>query len=184
VIIVEDRKLDELLARAVPEIEKEEDHALEKAPAVRVPEALKARVLLKAETYSAEHLAEILLASAKESGRGRQDLIEAGGKGGKVEDVLDGRGDPRELGAGGFARLLKSAGIDPRAIGGEIAQAVAQFVTIYPKKKRSIFVRAFARSSPEKAANPERPDRDPVKARKAGETFVDEVIAEWDKVDV
>lgn len=180
-IIVEDRQFDELLARAVPEIMKEEDRALSDASPVQVPDALREQVLAKAEVYSAERLAETILTAAGERGVSREELLSvAAEKGERVDELLAGHGDPRRVGAAALARVLERVGVDPRLIREQLAQAVAQFVTVYPKQKRSLLMRAFAAASG-RDTEPQRPDRDPEKARRAGTAFADEVVAVWNE---
>lgn len=170
-------KLDELLAWAIPELNKEAD-ALDEAPPVPVPDELKARILQRAETFSAEQLATLVLEAAEVRGVTREALIaEAPGAEATASEVLSGRTDPQKLGAATFNPILERAGIDPKEIREYVAQAVAQFFTAPPRTKRPKLLRSLG-GSKSYAYNVERPSRDPKRARAAGLSFADQVIAE------
>jgi hypothetical protein len=174
----EDRKLEELLDRMVPTLAEEDELVAAAAPEKAVSDELRARVLTRAETLTAELLAEAIISSAREHGKTVESLVaESGGPETEVRRLLEGRCDPRKLGVGVFARLLSAAGVDASVLRELIVQTVAQFVVVYPKKKRGFSLRAFA-SRGSQGRVQDRRTRDATTGRTAGALFADEVIAE------
>ena len=177
-------KFEDLLERIVPAIDTSDDDKLSlEADPVPVSDALQARILEHAKVASAQLLSSTILELAHEHGEDRESLLRgASERRQAAADVLDGRSDPRKLGAAGLARMLRQAGADASELAELIAQTVAQFVVFYPQQKRPARLRVLARRAQTASRGADAPVRDPEKAREAGIGFADEVIIEFNSL--
>ncbi|HYO46664.1 MAG TPA: hypothetical protein VEY33_08255 [Gemmatimonadota bacterium] len=156
-----------------------EDH-LDVSEAQEVPVDLRRRVIERAAQASSEFLAEMLDEAAREGGWAPDELsYEAIGHETEAALVLRGRGDPRDVSPIGMAQLFHTVGLEPDGWQQLLTQTVASFVT-FPTSGTQVLGRTTGLSPEERARALRGPEsRDPARARKVAENFVEEVNEAW-----
>jgi hypothetical protein len=176
-----DRGFDEILrgafAEGIPEPHYDADSAKEKD----VPDDLRAQLLARASTESGRLFAERVLEAAERVGWTSDELAqEAIGVEREAAQLLRGHGDPRLLTSQGLARMLWRAELDPFSWSELLTQLVAS-MTLFPTPLHGeVWGRTTGLSDAERGeALAEDVERDPVRAKRVADLFVEEVIDEW-----
>lgn len=171
---------DEFLFQAYAAGVQEPSYGADSAPPLAVPKELTARVMRATKSASLALLADRVLSYGKSFGWDADELkYEAVGYETQAEKFLAGKGDPRTLTAEGVARLFHLVGLplaDWRTL---LTQAVAGYVT-FPASGGQALGRTSGLSDEERAtALSGEEAKDPLRASRVANDFVEEVIEAW-----
>jgi hypothetical protein len=175
-----DDNLHEFLNVADWSTVREPEYEADEAQAEEIPEELRQKVLVSAQTSSLDFLAKLVREAAESTGWSPDELAyEAIGHESDAAVFLLGRGDPRNVSASGLARLFKALGLEPSDWSRLLSQSVAGIVT-FPSTGGHILGRTSRLNQEERARALGSPEtRDPSRAKKVADQFVEEVIDEW-----
>lgn len=176
-------KFDDFLHSAfvggVAEPEYEEDAARPEP----VPSELVTSVLAQTRKESSRLLAKRMVAAAERIGWSPEDLVhEAVGQEQEARQFLSTGGDPRRLSPHSVARLLWTIRLKPSAWKALLGQAIASYVVFRrPVEEDVVWGRTTGLSGDERADAliGVEVSRDPDRARRVANEFVEEVIDAW-----
>lgn len=175
--------LDDLLRQAFEAGIPEPEYAADQASPVDVPADLRARLLQRASDASSEILGVRLREAGEAAGWTMDELAaEVAEHAGNASILLTGHGDPRRLPAHDLARLFRLVDLDPSEWSELLAQAVASHMLFSQPLQGQVWGRTTGLTGQERAealVSGTPPIRDPDRARKVAQDFVEEVIDEW-----
>lgn len=140
-------------------------------------------ILAQTRMESSRLLAKRMVAAAKRIGWSPEDLVhEAVGQEQEASQFLSTGGDPRRLSPHSLARLLWTIRLNPSAWKALLGQAIASYVVFRrPAEEDVVWGRTTGLSGDELGDGllGVEVSRDPNRARRVADEFVEEVIDEW-----
>lgn len=171
--------LDEFLHIAFSEGVPDEVDRGESTEAMDVPADLRRRVIERCSTAGSDFLAEKIIDAGRSSGWAPNELAyEAIDHEREALRMLTASGDPRDVSALGMARLFYTVGLEPEEWEPLLTQTTAGFVR-FPSSGPKVLGRTTGLTPEERARALGGEIRDPVRAKRVGRNFVEEVAEAW-----
>lgn len=159
------------------------EHTADSAEPEAVPDELRRAILASAKHESSRLLVDRIATAISQSGGSLDELAEeALDEEEQAHGFLIDGGDPRVLSPAGHARLLKAARLDASSWKELLTQAVASFVVFSrPTETDVVWGRTTGLSGDKRADALSAAEgfRDPGRARRVADEFVEEVMDEW-----
>lgn len=172
------RNLDEFLhvaySAGVSDVDDEDNDAFE-----AVPDRLRWQVIKKASQASSDFLAQLIREAGTEAGWADDELTyEVVGYESEAAKLLRGKLDPRNISVEGLAKLFLTVALEPDDFRDLLGQTVAAFAS-FPIGGPNVLGRTSHLAPDERARLLGGEKRDPVRAKREADSFVEEVIESW-----